>query len=258
MKKPLVIGNWKMNLDYVEAIHLMQQVGVLLRNKPVEHTDLVVTPPFVDLRSVTSVIESDRIPVTVAAQHASQHEAGAYTGETSVGMLKRLNVSWVLIGHSERRTYFGMTDDVVASTLRTVVRAGVQAVLCFGEELASREAGEHFDVVATQLQAALAGLDEAHRPLVTLAYEPVWAIGTGRTASVEQVAEMMDFIRATAASLSLDDPHVLYGGSVNAENASSIMSEGRVDGFLVGGASLKAESFVAIAHASDDCYDGKR
>jgi triosephosphate isomerase len=112
--------------------------------------------------------------------------------------------------------------------------------------------------VASQLQAALAGLDEAHRPLVTLAYEPVWAIGTGRTASVEQVAEMMDFIRATAASLSLDDPHVLYGGSVNAENASSIMSEGRVDGFLVGGASLKAESFVAIAHASNDCYDGKR
>ena len=147
---------------------------------------------------------------------------------------------------------------MVASTLRTVVRSGLNAVLCFGEELASREAGEHFDVVAAQLQAALAGLDEKLRPLVTLAYEPVWAIGTGRTASVEQVGEMMDFIRTTAASLSLSDPHVLYGGSVNAENAGAIMSEGRVDGFLVGGASLKAESFVAIAHASDDCYDGNR
>ena len=258
MNKPLVIGNWKMNLDYVEAVHLVQQIGVVLRNKPLEHVDLVVVPPFVDLRSVTSVVESERIDLTVGAQHVNVHESGAHTGEVSVPMLQRLNVAWVLVGHSERRTMYAMTDEVVAQTLRTVVRAGLTAVLCVGEDLSVREAGGQGDFVTAQLHAALAGLEEGVRQHVTIAYEPIWAIGTGLTASTEQVREMTEHIRTVAASLSLAEARVLYGGSVNAENAAALMSEGRVDGFLVGGASLKAESFLTIGQAASDCYDGRR
>ena len=258
MNRPLVIGNWKMNLDFVEAVHLIQQIGVVLKNKPLEHVDLVVAPPFVDIRSVTSVVESERVALEVGAQHASVHDAGAHTGEVSVSMLQRLNVMWVLVGHSERRAMYSMTDEVVAQTLRTVVRQGLNAVLCVGEELSVREVEAHQDFVTAQLHAALEGLDEKSRPLVTIAYEPVWAIGTGLTASTEQVREMTEHIRTVGASLSLGDVRVLYGGSVNADNAAALMTESRVDGFLVGGASLKAESFLTIAQAANDCYDGKR
>ncbi len=258
MRRPLVIGNWKMNLDYVEAVHLTQQIGVVVRNKPLEHVELVVVPPFVDIRSVTSVVESERIAVAVGAQHVSMFDAGAHTGEVSVSMLQRLNVAWILVGHSERRAMYAMTDEVVAQTLRTVVRAGVQVVLCVGEELSVREAAGQDDFVTAQLHAALEGLEEKLRPLVTIAYEPVWAIGTGLTANTQQVRDMTEHIRTVAASLSLGDARVLYGGSVNAENAASLMTEGRVDGFLVGGASLKVESFLAIGQAANDCYDGKR
>ena len=258
MTRPLVIGNWKMNLDYVEAIHLTQQLGVILKNKPLEHVELVVVPPFVDLRSVTSVVESDRVDLEVGAQHASQHLTGAHTGEVSVPMLQRLNVHWVLVGHSERRAMYAMNDEVVAQTLRTVLRHGLQAVLCVGEELAVRESGEQVDFVTAQLHAALAGVEEKSRPLVTIAYEPVWAIGSGLTASTEQVRDMTEHIRTVAASLSLDTVRVLYGGSVNPENAASLMIEGGVDGFLVGGASLKAESFLTIGQVANDCYDVKR
>jgi triosephosphate isomerase len=258
MKKPLVIGNWKMNLDYVEAVHLTQQIGVIVKNKPLEHVDLVVAPPFVDVRSVTSVVDAERIDLEVGAQHVSVHDAGAYTGEISVAMLQRLNVTWILVGHSERRAMYAMTDDVVAQTVRAVVRQGLRAVLCVGEDLRVREEGGQNDFVTAQLHAALEGLEERSRPLVTVAYEPVWAIGTGLSATTAQVYEMTEHIRTVVSSLSLSEARVLYGGSVNAENAASLMSEGRVDGFLVGGASLKAESFLAIAQAAHDCYAGKR
>lgn len=256
--KPLVIGNWKMNLDYVEAVHLGQQLGVMLKNKPAEHTDVVVAPPFVDIRSVTSIVESERIPVTVGAQHVNAHDNGAHTGEVSISMLKRLNVQWVLVGHSERRSMYAMTDEVVALTLRTVVRSGVNVVLCVGEPLAVRERDEQNDFVTAQLKSALEGLEEKFRELVTVAYEPIWAIGTGLTASTGQVGEMTGHIRSVLTKLALGGARVLYGGSVNAENATALMGEGDVDGFLVGGASLKAESFMAIIQSCDDCYDGKR
>lgn len=258
MNRPLVIGNWKMNLDYVEAVHLTQRIGVILKNKPLEHVDLVLAPPFVDIRSVTSVVESERVAIDVGAQHASVHDAGAHTGEVSVSMLQRLNVKWVLVGHSERRAMYAMTDDIVAQTLRTVVRQGLNAVLCVGEELGVRESGAQDDFVTAQLHGALEGLDEKSRPLVSIAYEPVWAIGTGLNATAEQVRQMTEHIRTVTASLSLTGVRVLYGGSVNSENAASLMNEGRIDGFLVGGASLKAESFLSIGQAANDCYDGKR
>jgi triosephosphate isomerase len=255
--KPLVIGNWKMNLDFVEAVHLGQQIGVLLKNRPSEHTEIVVAPPFVDLRSVASIVDSERIPIAVGAQHVNPNENGAHTGEVSVSMLKRLGVSWVIVGHSERRATYAMDDAVVALTLRAVVRAGLKAVLCVGEALDVREDADQDEWVRRQLRSALEGLDDRFAELVTIAYEPIWAIGTGLTADTDQVHSMMTFIRSSLPA-SLRETRVLYGGSVNAENAASLVAEGRADGFLVGGASLKAESFLAIIAACDDCYALKR
>jgi triosephosphate isomerase len=256
--KPLVIGNWKMNLDFVEAVHLGQQIGVLLKNRPSEYTEIVLAPPFVDLRSVASIVDSERMMIAVGAQHVNPHENGAHTGEVSVSMLQRLGVTWVLVGHSERRAMYAMDDATVALTLRAVVRAGLKAVLCVGEALEVREDGTQDEWVRHQLRSALDGLDERYAELVTIAYEPIWAIGTGLTAEVSQVQAMTTHVRAVLATLGLPDARVLYGGSVNGENAASLVAEGRADGFLVGGASLKAESFLAIIQACDDCYALKR
>jgi triosephosphate isomerase len=247
-----------MNLDFVEAVHLGQQIGVILKNRPAEHTDVVVVPPFVDLRSVTSIVDSERITIEVGAQHVNPNDNGAFTGEISTTMLKRLGVRWVLVGHSERRTLFGMDDAVVNTTLRAVVQSGLHAVLCVGEHLDVRDAEGQNDFVKAQLKSALEGLDDRYFDQVTVAYEPIWAIGTGRTAEGQQIAAMTTFIRSVLANNEMTTNRVLYGGSVNAENAASILSEGSVDGFLVGGASLSAEGFLAIIQACDDCYAGKR
>ncbi|MGA7833591.1 MAG: triose-phosphate isomerase [Acidimicrobiales bacterium] len=255
--RPLVIGNWKMNLDFVEALHLVQQLGVLMKNHAVEHTDVVVAAPFVDLRTVSSVIEAERLSIALGAQHVNPYDNGPHTGEISTAMLKRLNVEWVIVGHSERRTHYAMSEDVVAETLRSVVRAGQHAVLCVGEDLALREAGEYQSFVEGQLASALRGLEERFHSLVTIAYEPLWAIGTGVTATSQQVRDMNAFLRRVLASLS-PGAQILYGGSVNPDNAESLVRDGDVDGFLVGGASLKAESFYAILRACDDCYAVKR
>jgi triosephosphate isomerase len=216
-----------------------------------------VAPPFVDLRSVASIVDSERIPIAVAAQHVNPHENGAHTGEVSASMLKRLGVTWVIVGHSERRALYAMDDTAVALTLRAVVRAGLRAVLCVGEALDVREDGDQDEWVRRQLRSALDGLDERFAEQVTIAYEPVWAIGTGLTADVAQVHAMMSHVRSVLAA-PFKESRVLYGGSVNAENAASLVAEGRADGFLVGGASLKAESFLAIIQACDDCYALKR
>ena len=257
MSKALVIGNWKMNLDYVEAVHLTQQVAALLASRPAERVDVVLAPPFVDLRSVTSVLEAERASIAVAAQHVSDRENGAFTGEVSVAMLKRLGVSAVIVGHSERRTMYHMDDAVVASTVRAVLRGGLEAVLCVGEDLATREAEVHEAFVSEQLSSALTGVEEFSEH-VTVAYEPIWAIGTGMTATSAQIDAMMTTIRTRLASLGFASSRVLYGGSVNADNAAEIVTEGGVDGFLVGGASLKTESFGAIVHACNDCYAERR
>jgi triosephosphate isomerase len=256
--RPLVIGNWKMNLDFIEALHLVQQLTVLLKSHPLEHVDIVVAPPFVDLRTVSSILDSERLSVQLGAQHVNPFDNGAHTGEISTSMLARLNVSWVIVGHSERRTNYHMTDEIVRATTEAVVLAGQHAVLCVGETLAVREANEHESFVEAQLRSALEGLSESLHPMVTVAYEPLWAIGTGVNASSEQVREMTDFVRSVMRSLSFNAPQILYGGSVNPENAATLVSESNVDGFLVGGASLKAESFYAILHACDDCYAVKR
>ena len=257
-RRPLVVGNWKMNLDFVEAVHLSQQIGVLLKNRPTEHTDVVVMPPFVDLRSVASVVTSERIAVKVGAQHVSAHDNGAYTGEVSMSMLQRLGVEWILVGHSERRSLFAMDDVAVAATLRAVVQRGVNAVLCVGEDLAVRENQGETEFIRGQLESALRSLDTKFHENVVVAYEPLWAIGSGLTASAAQIATMVASIRTMMMALAPASTRVLYGGSVNAENATELMSSGAIDGFLVGGASLKSDAFLAIIQACDECYAGKR
>lgn len=256
--KPLIVGNWKMNLDYVEALHLTQQIGVVLKNKAREHVDIAVAPPFVDIRSVGSIIESERIPISLGAQHVSMFESGAHTGEVSVSMLKRLGVKSVIVGHSERRTMYGQTDEVVAATVQAAARGGLEVIFCCGENLEVRDSNDHLAFVSGQIDRAFSSFDRKNIGLITVAYEPIWAIGTGRTANTEQVSEMMAHIRAELESRSMPETRVLYGGSVNADNASELATNGHAGGFLVGGASLKVESFMAIIEAVDDCYARNR
>ncbi len=256
MRRALIVGNWKMNLDHVEAVHLTQQLAVILASRPAEHVDVVVAPPFVDLRSVTSVIEAEHSALQVAAQHVNPRPAGAHTGEIAVPMLARLHVGWVIVGHSERRTLYGMDDQTVADTARAAVAGGLRAIVCVGEAEDVRARSAHRAFVEGQVAAALGALS-APAGEVVVAYEPIWAIGTGRTASVADVAEMTGVIRAAVGATSLTDVRVLYGGSVTGDNAAELLAAD-VDGFLVGGASLRAESFAAIIAAGESCYAGGR
>ena len=254
MTRAIVIGNWKMNLDYVEAIHLVQQLGVLLRASAPINTDVVVAPPFVDLRSVTSVIEADRLPIDVGAQHVHFNESGAFTGEVSMPMLKRLGIKYVVVGHSERRTGFGMTDEIVRATLDAVLAGGMTVVLCCGEDLATREAGHASEFVAQQIGAALEGVNPKFSEQIIVAYEPIWAIGSGKAANTEIVHDMINVVRNAIPSEVRAESRILYGGSVTADNATEILGDSGADGFLVGGASLRAEDFVGIVTAVDACY----
>lgn len=257
-KRAIVIGNWKMNLDHVEAIHLTQQLGVLLRAHNPEQTDVVVSPPFVDLRSVTSIIDADRLNMTVAAQHVNPAESGAFTGEVSAGMLKRLGVQSVIVGHSERREQFGMTDEIVCTTVRAAFAAGLKVILCVGEGLDVREAGGAEAYVSTQIASALESVSERYSESLLVAYEPIWAIGTGATASPDVVRETLDAIRGALPTPFAKKTPILYGGSVKPENAEELVLLSGCDGFLVGGASLNAEHFVQIVTAVDGCYGKQR
>ncbi len=256
-RRPLIIANWKMHFDFVEAIHLVQQIGVLLRSKSHDNVDIVVAPPFVDIRSVASVIEADRLPLAVGAQHVNALESGAYTGEVSASMLRRLMVKFVLVGHSERRTLFSMTGDIVAETAAACLRHGITPVVCVGENSDEREGGTHREFVEQQLTETLRFLEGLAGSIV-VAYEPLWAIGTGKVASTGEVDEMSKLIRATLAQHQRGESHILYGGSVKTDNAAELITIVDIDGFLIGGASLKAESFVEIVSQSSDCYGKKR
>jgi triosephosphate isomerase (TIM) len=251
--RPVVAGNWKMNKDFVEAVHLTQQLGVMLRAREVDRVDVMVIPPFTDLRSVTSVVAADRLSISVGAQHASVHERGAFTGETSVSMLARLGVSTVIVGHSERRRLFAMDDAVVAATVTAVRRGGLTPLLCVGEDEETRARGDHEEFVTRQVQDALAAAPPG--PLI-IAYEPIWAIGTGTPATANDVATMAAVVRCALDESARATTPVLYGGSVGGSNAGELARVGGVDGFLVGGASLDAEEFTAIVVAVHDCYDG--
>lgn len=249
MRKKIVAGNWKMNNDIQQTEALLAEI----LNKKQDNTvaKIVVAPTFVNLQA--AVQQTAGTGVIVAAQNMHQAENGAYTGEISVGMLKSIHVNTVILGHSERRAYFGETNSLLAQKVNTALKHDVTIIFCFGEELADRQSRNHFNVVETQLREGLFHIDKNDWNSVVLAYEPVWAIGTGETASPEQAQEMHAFIRTlikdNVSEAIAENTSILYGGSVKPDNAREIFSKPDVDGGLIGGAALKADDFLAIVNA---------
>lgn len=248
MRRKIVAGNWKMHKNAEETEDLLNE---LIAQLPEDlEAEIVVAPTFVNLASAADHVEFT--PITVAAQNMHQAESGAFTGEISADMLKSIGVSTVILGHSERRAYFNETDAALANKVDTALKHDMMVIFCFGEELKDRQNGQHFNVVENQLRDGLFHIEDKDWAQIVLAYEPVWAIGTGETASPEQAQEMHEFIRNTISSRYpkvAEDVSILYGGSVKPENAKEIFSKPDVDGGLIGGAALKASDFVAIASA---------
>ena len=249
-RKPLIAGNWKMNLDHREAIHTVQKLAFLLNENDFEATEVVVFPPFTDLRSVQTLVDGDKLEIQYGAQDCSPFPAGAYTGDISALMLARLGCTMVIVGHSERRAMHGESDDVVRDKARAALGQDLTPIVCVGEGLAIREAGEAVPYVLAQVDRSLATLDAEAVGRLVIAYEPVWAIGTGRTATGADAQEVCGAIRghigATWGVAAAESVRVLYGGSVKASNIAEIMTQLDVDGVLVGGASLDPDEFVGI------------
>ncbi|MGH9089916.1 MAG: triose-phosphate isomerase [Acidimicrobiales bacterium] len=257
-RRPLVSGNWKMHHDHLEALHMVRDLGLRLKPADVAAVDVSVHPPFTDVRTVQTLVEGERIPVALGAQHCHDHDRGAFTGEVSPQMLARLGVRYVIVGHSERRRLFGMTDEAVAATLRAVLRHGMTPICCVGETEEERQRGRTEARLAEQVRAALAGLAAEQVAGLVMAYEPVWAIGTGNAATQVDAEDACVFLRGLVAELAGDEAaaavRIQYGGSASAENAADLVSEPDVDGLLVGGASLEAGSFVDLLRAVAACY----
>ena len=252
-RTPLISGNWKMHLNHLEAIQLCQKLSYELARHRYDRVEVSLHPPFVDLRSCQTVIDADRLEFKLGAQNCHDQNQGAFTGEVSPTMLAKLDVSYVIVGHSERRALFGETDEMVAAKAAAVAKHGMAPIVCVGETLAEREAGKAAEVVSTQLRGSLTKLSRAHFETLVVAYEPVWAIGTGRNASPLDAQEMC----ATARQV-VDDmrrgagaqARIQYGGSVKPVNAQELLAQPDVDGALVGGASLDPVQFARIVQAA--------
>ena len=249
-RTPIISGNWKMHNNHFEAIQLVQKLGYVITQEDVDVVDVTVHPPFTDLRSVQTVLDADRIPIALGAQHCHHEDSGAFTGEVSAGMLAKLDVEYVICGHSERRQLFGQTDDDVNRIAKSVIKAGMTPIMCCGESLEEREAGEAESKVESQVRAGLAGITAEQVAEMVIAYEPIWAIGTGRTATAEDAQAMCAHVRGVvgdaAGAGAAASVRIQYGGSVKPTNAAELMGQPDIDGALVGGASLDADSFARI------------
>ncbi|GGK23876.1 triosephosphate isomerase [Pilimelia terevasa] len=249
-RRPLMAGNWKMNLNHLEAIALVQKLAFSLNEQQLTDVEVAVLPPYIDLRSVQTMVDGDNLLLRYGAQDLSAHASGAYTGEISGAMLAKLGCSYVVVGHSERRAYHAEDDALVNAKIKAALAHDLTPIVCVGEGLDVREAGGHVAHTLAQLDGALAGLAAGQVEKIVVAYEPVWAIGTGRTATPADAQEVIGALRARLVESY--DPgvaaavRVLYGGSVKAGNIASIMAEADIDGALVGGASLDAEEFATI------------
>jgi triosephosphate isomerase (TIM) len=250
-RKPLIAGNWKMNLNHFEAIALVQKIAFSLPDKYYDRVDVTVLPPFTDLRSVQTLVDGDKLRLTYGAQDLSQHDSGAYTGDVSGAFLAKLGCKYVVVGHSERRTYHNEDDALVAAKAAAALKHQLIPIVCIGEHLEVREAGEHVRHCQDQLRGSLAGLSAEQIGGVVIAYEPVWAIGTGRVASAADAQEVCAAVRkelgTLASPLIAGVVRVLYGGSVNAKNIGDIVAQDDVDGALVGGASLQGDQFATLS-----------
>lgn len=247
---PVIAGNWKMHKDHLEAIQLVQKLAYHLDEDDYQGQEVVVCPAFVAIRSIATLIESEHLPIAVGAQTCSQHEEGAFTGEVAPGMLARLDVRYVICGHSERRQLFGETDEVVNAKVRAVQKHGMRPILCVGETIEQRRAGEAESVVAEQLAGSLLGVSITHPEDLVVAYEPIWAIGTGETATAADAQAMCAHVRGVLAKLydeaTAAGVRIQYGGSVKPGNVRELMSQPDIDGALVGGASLNSDDFALI------------
>lgn len=252
-RTPLMAGNWKMNLDHHQATHLVQKLAWTLSDAKhdFDKVEVVVIPPFTNLRSVQTLVDADKLSIGYGAQDLSAHESGAYTGEISGAMLSKLGVTYAVVGHSERREYHNESDQVVNAKAKAAYAAGITPIICVGEGLDVRQAGEQVEYTLAQVDGALLGISAEQAASAVIAYEPVWAIGTGEVATPEDAQEVCGAIRARVAELYDADVaakvRILYGGSVKSGNVASIMAKPDVDGALVGGASLDADEFAAIA-----------
>jgi triosephosphate isomerase (TIM) len=249
-RRPLISGNWKMNLNHYEAIQTVQKLHYLVPKEVYEDVDISVHPPFTDLRSVQTVIESESLDFHLGAQHCHTDDSGAFTGEISPVFLAKLNVVYVIAGHSERREIFGETDETVNRKVAAIQHHGMTPIMCCGETLDEREAGLTESKVLGQIDAGLAGRTHEQIASLVIAYEPIWAIGTGRTATAEDAqavcAAIRGRIREIADDATADAVRIQYGGSVKASNATELMAQPDIDGALVGGASLDPDEFARI------------
>ena len=249
-RKPLMAGNWKMNLNHLEAIALVQKLAFALTDDDYAAVDSAVLPPFTDIRSVQTLVDGDKYDIQYGAQDLSVNDAGAFTGQISGAMLRKLGCTYVTVGHSERREYNGETDEIVNAKAKAALRNDIIPIVCMGEELPIRQAGEQVPYVLAQLDADLEGLTSEQVAGLVIAYEPVWAIGTGEVATPEDAQEVCGAIRDRVAETFGKDAaaavRILYGGSVKSSNVASIMAKPDVDGALIGGASLDPDEFVGI------------
>jgi triosephosphate isomerase (TIM) len=248
-RRPLIAGNWKMHKTHLEGVQLTQKVAWSLDKEVTDAVEVLVCPPFTALRSVGTLIDGDKLAIGLGAQDCHPEPEGAYTGEVSAPMLAKLGCRHVIVGHSERREYFGESDELISRKGRAVVANRMAPIVCVGEKLDEREQGRTAEVVETQVRGSLVGLTGADTGLV-VAYEPVWAIGTGRTASAEDAQETIGLIRGLLVELAgkatAEATRILYGGSVKPGNIEELMAQPDVDGGLVGGASIVAEDFAEI------------
>jgi len=256
-RRPLVSGNWKMNLNHLEAIQVVQKLSYRLSSAETAAVDVSVHPPFTSLRTVQTIIGSDELPLALGAQNCYWEDAGAFTGEVSAPMLAKLDVVYVIVGHSERRQLLGETDQMVRAKLEAVLRHSMTPILCVGETLAERDAGTTLEKVGSQLRSALDGVSPEAVGAMVVAYEPIWAIGTGRNATPDDAQEVAATIRAgvgeAAGPEAANFVRIQYGGSVKATNASELLAQPDIDGALVGGASLDPDDFAAIVAAQAAC-----
>jgi triosephosphate isomerase (TIM) len=252
---PLMAGNWKMNLNHLEAIAHVQKLSFGLNDKDYAAVEVAVLPPFVDLRSVQTLVDGDKLKIKYGAQDISAHDSGAYTGEISGPMLAKLRCTYVAVGHSERRQYHAETDQLCNAKVKAAYRHGLTPILCVGEGLDIRKAGRQVGYTLEQLDGGLKDIPAEQAESIVIAYEPVWAIGTGEVATPEDAQEVCGAIRARLAELYsqelADQVRIQYGGSVKSGNVAAIMAQPDVDGALIGGASLDPEEFVKIVRFRD-------
>lgn len=253
MRTYMMAGNWKMNKTLPEAVALSQQLCNLY-NRKWNNVDIVLCPPSIDLKAVYTVLDFDKTDISLGAQNVHWESSGAYTGEISIPMIKEVGCEYCIVGHSERREMFAETDEAVNRKVKALVASSITPIVCVGESLHLRDSGEYKEFVCAQVRAALAGLDELEMKSIVFAYEPIWAIGTGRTATPEQAQEVCVAIRSTIAELFNTEiagaTRVLYGGSMNPGNVDSLLAQADIDGGLIGGAALKADTFKQLIEAA--------